>query len=762
MKSLLLGCVSAIAIATTPFCAFAQQSASTSTFGLEEIVVTAQKREERLQTVPLSVSAITAVQLERYSTPDLRDLTGLVPNVYIQPLTGGSGIFSVAIRGIQISENEKTFEAPVGTVLDGVYLATPQGSLLKAFDLERIEVLRGPQGTLFGKNTTGGAINAVRTRPTGEWGGKVNLAYGTFNRRSIDVLANAPIIDDVLAVKGTISYEAKNGVPNIIAPNRRDGDSDYLAGSLSFLWTPSSDLEFLATYDHIRDRGNSEAVYNIYQSTPTVLPTNPTKTLPADTPCRVFAFCPPRDFEHSRQGTPSIAHADMDALTLQAKWTVSDNFRLVSIFGARATREGIVNDFDATELLIFEAHRPDDNTYQASEELRAEGELFDERLSYVAGLFYFDSGYRTTATRYQDLGYIRGNPAFLGVRNALFPTATFSSQTVVNHHATSYAAFAQGDVKVTDALTVTGGFRYTEDRKHMIYRLVNPDGTTLGPAQGASRVQSLDSRAKWDEFTPHASIKYQFEDVLVYGSYTKGYNTGGYSGRAPDVSTAGPYNPETVNAFEVGIKSEWFDNRLRVNAAVFHNSYKNKQEEVSVATTIPPFFGTSILNVSSARIQGLELEVTAVPAEGLTLSGSLGYLDAKYTNFNSDITGQGVTNNSGLSLRRAPEINGSLGMDYTHPLGSGDASGGVRMRYQGDHELALTNDPLGHVKASAILDATLAYAMTVDAVDWRLSVYGRNLTDQIVPTTYFRAGGFLAFMAATRGTEFGIELKAKF
>jgi iron complex outermembrane receptor protein len=296
----------------------------------------------------------------------------------------------------------------------------------------------------------------------------------------------------------------------------------------------------------------------------------------------------------------------------------------------------------------------------------------------------------------------------------------------------------------------------------MIYQLLNPDGTILGPAQGATISQNLNSRAKWDELTPHAAIKYQFDDVLVYGSYTRGYNTGGYSGRAPDVSTAGPYNPETVNAFEVGVKSEWFDKRLRINGALFRNSYKNKQEEVSVATTIPPFFGTSILNVSSARIQGLELEVAAVPVEGLTLNGSLGYLDAKYTNFIADITGQGVTNNNGLKLRRAPEISGSLGMDYTHPVGSGEASGGVRMRYQGDHEVAITNDPNGHVKASAVIDANVAYEMSVDGVDWRLGLYGRNLSDQIVQTTFFRAGGFLAFAAATRGREFGIELKAKF
>ncbi|MGE0666149.1 MAG: TonB-dependent receptor [Sphingomonadales bacterium] len=760
MSSRVRGTVAAIALITAASTAAAQDAAPVG--GLEEITVTAQKREENMQVVPVSVSAITEAGFERFSTPNIADLSGAIPNLYTQPTPGGSSIIAVSIRGIQYAENEKTFEPPVGVVLDGVFLGTAQGGLLQSFDLERLEVLRGPQGTLFGKNTTGGAINAVRTRPTGEFGGKVAATIGTFGRHEFRGVLNFPIIEGVLAGKIAVAYEDGTGVKNIVFPGRTDGDRDYLSASGTVLFTPSDNFELLLTYDHVRDRSESPAVYPIYQAGPTVLPTNPNIVLPPDTPCAALNFCPPKDFRHSRIAGSGIAHNDMNAITANARLDITDTIKLVSVTGWRDGTESIVNDFDATEVLIFETHRPNDNFEQFSQELRLEGEI-GERVSFVAGLYYYDASYKSLITRFQDFGYIRGNPALIGVRSLLFPGAEISGQVNIDYGSKSYAAFAQVNVEVFDGLTITVGGRYTEDKKRMLYQILNPDGTITGPAQGATVPQSIDTRESWNKFTPRFSLSYQFDpETMAYASFTRGYNAGGYSGRAPDISTVGPYDPEVVDAYELGFKTDLLDNRLRFNAALFRNEYKDKQEEVTSNTTIPPFFGTSVANASEARIQGFEIETTAVPVDGLTLNASAGYLDAKYLDFVGNITGRGVTDNSGLSLRRTPKWTFSISGDYIIPVGDGEITLNARYRYIDQIELAVTNDPNGHVPSANYLDASISYGMVTGGIDWRIQLYGRNLTDTVRQNVYFRTGGFLSFAAANRGREGGVEVTVKF
>ena len=376
---------------------------------LEEIVVTAQKRSQNLQDVPIAVSAVTAEGLERFSSPDIKDLGGTIPNVILQSTPGGAGVLQVSIRGIQYAENEKTYEPPVGVVLDGVFLGTAQGGLFNSFDLERIEVLRGPQGTLFGKNTTGGVINAVRSRPTGELGGRVAVTIGAFGRREVRGILNFPIVDGVIAGKISSSYERLDGVRNIAIPGKRDGDRRYWSGSASMLFTPSSAIEMLLTYDHVRDRGESPAIYPILQPNPTVLPTIPNVALPPDTPCAVFAICPPSDPRHSRIDSENIAHNDLDAVTFNASWRVHDNLKLVAVTGYRNSHENIVNDFDGTEFPIFRADIPRSDQRQFSQELRLEGEI-GSRINFVAGLYYFHARTDTEIRRVLDFGLALGIP----------------------------------------------------------------------------------------------------------------------------------------------------------------------------------------------------------------------------------------------------------------------------------------------------------------------------------------------------------------
>lgn len=741
----------------------APEAASTSEGGLEEIVVTAQKRAENLQTVPLAVSAVTAQTFERFASRSIADVSGSMPNVYVgsAPTPGGSSIVSFAIRGLSYAENEKTIEPPIGVVLDGVFIGTAQGGLLQSFDLERVEVLRGPQGTLFGKNTTGGAINAVRTRPTGRFGIRAAGTIGTMGRREFRAVVNFPIAEGVLAGKASFSYEALDGIKNLLF-NRRDGKRDYWSATATLLFTPTETFEALLTYDHSKDRSDSWPTISRYISGPTIIPTIPPLTILGDTPCRVLNFCPPFDPKHSRVNRTQIAHADLDALTLSAKLELSDDIDLVSVTGWRKSVENVLTDFDATELLIFQSARPHEPFEQFTQEIRLEGGIGD-RINFVAGLFYYDGHYETRVVRTQDLGYIRGNPALIGVRSQFFPDATISAQTIVDHRAKSYAAFAQADIEVVDNLTLTLGGRYTKDRKKILYQLLNPDGSLLGPAQGALFPQTINTKASWSKFTPRVAVKYEFNPVTIaYASFTQGYNAGGFSGRAPDVSSVGPYNPEKVNAYEVGVKTEVLDRKLRLNLALFRTDYKDKQQEVSRAISIPPFFGTTVTNAASARIQGVEAEATAVPMAGLTLSGSVGYLDAKYRDFVGNITGQLVTDNSNLKIVRTPDWTASASADYNFDLAGGTVDMGARLRYVDDMELIVTNDPLGHTRPVAYLDASLGYGREIGNVQWKLKVYGRNLTDKLRASTATRIGGFLDFLTFNRGREGGVELSVKY
>ncbi|WP_332817458.1 TonB-dependent receptor [Sphingopyxis sp.] len=743
--------------------ATAQEAETGTQGGLEEIVVTAQKREENLQKVPLAVSAVTASTFDRYASSDISDLSGSIPNVIIgEPTPGGSSIISFAIRGIQYAENEKTIEPPIGVVIDGIFSGTAQGGLLQTFDLERVEVLRGPQGTLFGKNTTGGAINAIRTRPTGQFGARIAGTLGTFDRRELRAVVNFPIVEDVLAGKAAFFYEHVDGFRNVVFPGRRDGDRRYWSASGTLLFTPSTSFEALLTYDHVKDRSESTPVLAIYQAGPTTLPTTPAVVVQGETPCRVFGFCPPLDTKGSRINGSGIAHNDLDAITLNARLDVSDDIKLVSVTGWRKSQENIVTDFDATELLIFQTQRPEDNFQQFSQELRLEGTIGD-RVNFVAGGFYYRGHYDSRLSRIQDLGYIRGVPGLIGVYSQFFPSAPITGMTNIDHVAKSYAAFAQLDVEFIDDLTLTLGGRYTHDRKNILYELLNPDGSVVGPAQGALVPQSIQTSASWSKFTPRVALKYQFSpDTLAYASFTRGYNAGGYSGRAPDISTVGPYNPETVDSYEIGLKTELLDRTLRLNVAAFRNDYNDKQEEVSRATTVPPYFGTTITNASAARIQGIEIEATAVPTSGLTATASFGYLDAKYRNFVGNISGLGVTDNSALKLRRAPQFTVTTSADYSFAAAGGEVSVGARYRLIDETELLVTNDPAGHVEAGGFLDTSLGYERETSGVTWSVKLYGRNLTNTIRKSIATRIGGFINFIAVNRGREGGVELTLKF
>lgn len=747
----------AVAGATALAAAPAQsQSDAEPVVGLEEIVVTAQKRAENLQEVPIAVSAFSAAMLETQYQRDIGDLTGRVPSLMISPSPSGPGAANVSLRGIFFQEIEKSFEPGVGVVLDGVYLSTSTGQLLQSFDFEQIEVLRGPQGTLFGKNTTGGALNVTRTRPdpAGGFKGKVRGTVGSFGRTDLEAVVSIPLIADRLAVKiGAFSLNDSGSWKNITL-DEKVVEKDYQALTVALRATPNSDLDLQLTYDHVDD--DSDLPGLISRFSPALRATgSPGLFNGADRPC-FNDFMPgicdrstPRN--ETRQNFRGQASYDLDAITFNGRYDFG-SMVLAAVSGYRDSTEWALNDGDAIEYDLFRTWRPQ-KFHQFSQEVRIESDL-EGPLSFVAGVYYFKSNYELRQSTYLDLAALQNIPP---------GTLISRSSYGVEQDYESTALFLQGDYRLTDALTLTLGGRYTWDDKKI--RFDNYAASTTFPSTGALTA-STTRDAKWDEFTPRVALRYAFNpDLSMYASYSRGYNTGGFNGRAASAALLGPYDPEIVKSVEVGVKSELFERRLRVNAAVYENRFSDKQEEVIVAIPVAPFTGTTVSNAAKARYRGAELEFTAVPLDGLTVSGSVGYLKAKYLDFFASLRpGTPAVDNSGLTLRRAPEWTASGSIDYQFPLGIGEAGVNGSIRHISAFEMQAINDPLGHQPAHTLVDAALRYSWIMGDVDLTATVFGKNLTNTTPNTVYTTAGinSFVSYVGEALRRQWGFELQAKF
>ncbi|MFC6438457.1 TonB-dependent receptor [Novosphingobium resinovorum] len=723
---------------------------------LSEIVVTAQKRSENLQDVPLSVSAFSAADLAKQNQRDIQDLAGRVPSLTISPSPSGPGAANISLRGISFQDIEKSFEPGVGVVMDGVYLSTSTGQLLQSFDFQQIEVLRGPQGTLFGKNTTGGALNVTRTRPepSEPLSGRARVVVGSYGRHDFEGSVSIPVVTDLLAVKVAGFSLNDHGTFYNRTLDRRVSRKNYQAISAAVRLTPA-DFDFQVTYDHVTDKSDLPALISTYSSTSR--PTNSPGLLDgSDSICRNANFTGicnrPIENQVTAQNIVPEAYYNLDAVTVNAKADLGP-LTFAAVSGYRTSREWALQDPDATEYDLWRTYRPQ-KFHQFSQEMRLESN-FDGPINFVAGVYYFTSTYSMRQST--QIARALSNPAVGLDAGYLFPSFG------VHQRYDSTALFAQADWQVFDGLTLTVGGRQTWDDKS--FRFDQYANGTSFPSTAAIIGRTY-GRAKFNEFTPRVALRYEVTpDISVFGSFSKGYNTGGFNGRAAVPALIGPYQPETLKAYEVGFKAELFNRKLRVNGAVFQNDFADKQEEVITVIPSAPFTGTAVENASNARFRGAELELTALPLTGLTLTGSVGYLDAKYLDFNASLrSGTPVVDNSGLILRRAPKWTLSGAIDYEVPAGPGDLGFNFSARYISRTEQHILNDPLGSVPGYENLDAAVRYSMPVRGVDMTATAFVKNLTDKNIQTA-FTTGGFnsvASYIAQGIGRTWGVELSARF
>ena len=647
-----------------------------------DIVVTARQRSETIATTPLSVTAVTPAQLEAVNALTIQDVSGAIPNMVISPVGAGPSAAAISIRGVAFADIEKSFDPAVGVLVDGIFVGTNTGQLLDFFDIGSIEVLRGPQGTLFGRNTIGGVVNIRRSRPTGEFGGKFEAVmgnYGLFQGRGI---LNAPLVDDVLAMKLFLQYSETNGFYRNVFRNVDEPRVRSWNFGGAFLFTPSVDFEALLTVEKQVQRGHT---------------VNPSGSTTGDLVCLVAPAnqCnrdAGKDLYTTFTQFDNPTRYDSPAVTLEMNWDVNDNFKLTSITGWRKNTEIFYQDFDGTSAAFYETIR-DQYYRQFSQELRASVSLGNS-IDFVAGLYYFDNLY----TNFQQtfLGTILG-----GGRPLQY----------ARQNSKSYAAYLDVNWAFADQFRVTLGGRYTRDEKKFNNRF-----------PGAFDVSADDN---WNKFTPKVSADWRpSEQVMFYASYSRGYRAGGFNGRATSISTSQTsYDPETVDSYEAGLKLQLFDKRLSFNVAAFQTKYDDKQESIIRRTPpgSPNTNETVVANVASAKIKGVEADFLARIFPGLSLNGSVGFLDSKYDSFNTlNPLTLLPTDLSGLALTYNPKFTGAIGGSWSAETIVGEVTIATNYRHISRYFTAITPDPSNPNPDAPTLNSLASRTRPLD--QWDVSV----------------------------------------
>lgn len=664
---------------------------------IENITVTARRREESLQSVPVAVSAFNDDVLQDLGALDLGGLQGAVPNLNLVQGRGSASSANIFIRGIGQPDALQTFDPGVGVYVDGVYFSRIQGALINLADIERVEVLRGPQGTLYGKNTIGGAVNLVSKQPDDQVHIKGNAAIGRFDHYQFSGYLSAPIIEGKLSASIAGSYEERDGVVRDPDTGEKFNDRDNLAGRIIVHAKPYETLSLQFSGDYTRQRnalnlGRAEA-----DLTQTDLFTFGTTVLvPAPTTEYDFTGRTSFDLDDDAQ------ELDHWGISLKADWDITDNITLTSISAYRDLETDFFIDIDATEFELGDVFVGLDQD-QYSQELQAK--YSNDWLSGVFGLYYL----REDVTSDQ-IAFADDFLTFAGVPLAF-------TRTIADDQTTkSYAAFSQWTVDFTDQLSVTAGLRYTYEEKDY-FRTTTSDFDFF----------AFTAEEDWDAWTPSLTVDFRPTDEnLIYASVARGFKSGGFNGRANNAGSTSAFDPEDVWTIEAGTKNDFFDNRLRVNGAVFYNFYEDFQARVAGLT--PTDF--PVLNVAELDTWGVELEAIAVPIDHLTLATSVGYLNADYESFDLEIPGCAP---EVCEPAFAPEWTFRASANYEWPVGPyGFVVFNGDVRHVSSHFLSVQNRDSLLEDGYTLLNAFVAI-QDIDRV-WRLAFGVKNITDEVYKT----------------------------
>ena len=707
----------------------------------DDIVVTARRREERLQDVPVAVTAISAKAIDQRGIKTTEDLRYSVPSLQVAPSPFGSVVPGYTIRGQRQLEQLITQDPSVGVYFADVVQQRPHGTNSAVYDLASVQVLKGPQGTLFGRNTTGGAVLFVPNKPTFELGASAAVSIGDYNLRRGTVVLNVPL-SSTLAVRAAGQITRRDGYNLNLTTNTRTDDERTESARLSILWEPGNGIsnETIGTYFHENDAGNGFAL--------TAVRAGSTAGKTAGT-FEALARQQARSIHIIENDWAPSAFVDSYQLINTTKIPLSDEVTLKNIVGFRHVHSNVVLDFDGGPTTVF--HTANDlNADQFTNELQLSGTTPDKRLNWIGGLYYFrESG---DDVQKSFLGGDRINDGF--ARNY------------------SISGYLQGGYKLTDQLTLTAGGRYTHDTRYLNARskIGNPPTCRLTDANGAKlNPCTKEVSTQFNSPTWTLSLDYKpNDDTLLYLAHRRGYRSGGWNLRSLAPINFVPFKPETVYDVEGGVKVDLFDKRLRINVAVYHQWYKDIQRTISavVPGTNPPTVATNVVNAAAAKIYGGEVEITARPIDLIEIGANAAFIHEKYDRF-ADTIGD-------LSYNRftlVPRFQGSAYVRLNLPLASdqGDAGMQLGVYHQSSQEASDINTPFP-IKPYTLLDFSANWNRVMGSpVD--LSVFVKNITDKEYTTsaisqygdkfgTHVGIGAQAESIGAPR--TFGMEVKVHF
>ena len=721
-------------ISLTAVPAFAQDSAGTTASEDEgAIVVTARRREENLVDVPIAISAISGDQLAAKGAMDITALAETVPNVTLEASRATNSTLSAFIRGVGQQDPVSGFEQGVGIYLDDVYLNRPQAAVLDIYDVQRIEVLRGPQGTLYGRNTVGGAVKYVTKRLDDVAHVSARATYGSYDQADGVITASAPIGSGVIRVGGSVARLSRGGFGTNLTTGQENYNKDVWAAR-GTIEVHATDFFARLSADYTKDKSLPRGGHRLIPAQQSVAP------VLADVYDTRGALNTPKQ-EVKAWGTSLFMEGQpADWLTMR------------SITSYRKDDSTSPIDFDAlpsADLDVPGIYRND----QFSQEVQA---LFSsDRINGLVGIYYLHAN---ALTQFESRLYTTA-PGFAAYTNADIKTDTF-------------AAFADFTVDVTDQLKLSIGGRYTYDQRSAYILRQNYIGggssvfgsteVLFGAAQTDFRGQS-----EFRKFTPKIAVNYQpTPDSNIYASFTQGFKGGGFDPRgvginAVDLNNDGvksqaeiasflSFRPETVDSYEVGYKADLFDRRVYIALAAFYMDYTDVQIPGSVACNaggVATFCGV-VSNAGKARMKGFELETRAkllqTDTGTLTFTGSLGYIDAEYTKYITNIGNVPTDVAAFRKVQNTPAWSGSASLDYAMDLAGGtlNLNGGMSFKSK-TYQFEVPNPYLDQ-PAYQLFDASIVYRAPDNR--WSLGVFGKNLTDK-----RYKTSGY-TFMAANATT----------
>ena len=724
---------------------------------IEEITVTAQKREEPLQETPISITALSSETIEEKQIANVADVGSVAPNLHIHSNSGGKSGVTISMRGVSTTDPIITLQPTVGLYVDGVYIAKSGGANLDLSDLERIEVLRGPQGTLYGRNTTGGAVNFIVKKPSDQRSITLRTEVGNYDEFLGQVIVNVPILGKngfaempglgQLNLRQNINYRSRDG---LFRNKGSTGPSDFVNFDREFSdtairWQPNKDLTVDYSFQYHRHRENPTSsqlsyvdpgspaagfglqkyiqkgrVDAIYNNALLDANTNPLKPQPLPL-------------------HPQMNHGNGRIHSLTAEYHIGEVGRLgdltvksVAVFRNFFQQED--QDLDGSDV-----HAGDFQLYDSvehwSEELQLIGTL--PRIKYVLGGYY-----------YGEHGKERSDQVILGGGTNLGYSDFFKSRSYAPYGQVTWTPPILGD-----KLSLTAGIRYTQEQVHheKYFRCVailtpaGPGGSYINICNiGFGFDNYYSGRGKafggTDAISPMGNVAYQWtDDVMTYAKVSRGFKSGGFNGRATSPeSFAQPFNPETLTSYEAGFKTQWLDNRLRANGSMFFSQYKDMQ--VSVFRASPTGGAVSTLqNAAKADIWGAEFEMVAIPVRGLEAMFQYGFVDPTYKEFEDQVpdpNNPGKTISVDVSDQRkfvsTPKNTFTVGLTYTAPpMTAGTFSAHIETYFQDATQFIVATRGVNDMGNYALVNGRLQLAgIPLQKGSLDIALYGRNLFDR--------------------------------